>query len=477
MTLRLTLEDIVSKSETSSAARAAEQIMLDVQNPEIRVDEIMQRIQDKVRLRREQALPAQARNTAPMPLLTPDSWLGVDKALSRARESAQIGVALPPMSRTHGLKRAIAVVFARLFLRVAQLITRDQRVFNHAVVSALQAFFERIVSVDAQSARTAEQLSCEAGRVTGLAQESAALQQRVGELEARLRALDARLPALDARLRATDEQVAGEGVKLGQLRTSVSLQERRLTLLLEEAKRHLSDPDDQRQLQSMAAELPHVADAGYLHFEDTFRGSREEIRRRVAIYVPTLKNAGAGSESSPIVDLGCGRGELLEVLGNEGLKAWGVDSNAAAVEQCRALMLDVKKGDIFEWLRRLPDGSLGALTALHVVEHLPFSLVLELLDQALRVLRPGGVAIFETPNPLNLFVGASSFYVDPTHRNPVHPQTLHHLLEARGLIGLETLMLHPYPPEMLVPEDSEVARRFNRYFYGPQDYAVIGRRP
>jgi SAM-dependent methyltransferase len=444
--------------------------MLDVQNPEISVDEIMQRIQDKVRLRREQLLPAQARNAAPMPLLIPDSWLRVDKALSQARESAHIGVALPPMSRTHGLKRAIAVVFARLFLRVAQLITRDQRAFNHAVLSALQAFFERIVSVDERSARTAEQLSREAGRVTGLAQESAALQQRAGELDARLR-------ALDARLRAMDEQVAGEGVKLGQLRTSVSLQERRLTLLLEEAKRRLSDPDDQRQLQSMAAELPHIADAGYLHFEDTFRGSREEIRRRVSIYVPTLKNAGAGSEPSPILDLGCGRGELLEVLGNEGLKAWGVDSNAAAVEQCRALMLDVKKGDLFECLRGIPDGSLGALTALHVVEHLPFPLVLELLDEALRVLRPGGVAIFETPNPLNLLVGASSFYVDPTHRSPVHPHTLHHLLEARGLIGVETLMLHPYPREMLVPEDSEVARRFNQYFYGPQDYAAIGRRP
>jgi len=93
------------------------------------------------------------------------------------------------------------------------------------------------------------------------------------------------------------------------------------------------------------------------------------------------------------------------------------------------------------------------------------------------VLRPGGIAIFETPNPNNVLVGATNFYLDPTHRNPVHPQTLQYLVEARGLIQVETMMLHPYPEEMRIPEDTPVARIFNEYFYGPQDYAVVGRRP
>jgi len=134
--------------------------------------------------------------------------------------------------------------------------------------------------------------------------------------------------------------------------------------------------------------------------------------------------------------------------------------------------------DAFDALAKVADGSLGAITAIHVVEHLPMDLLFRLLDEALRVLRPGGVAIFETPNPQNVLVGASTFYIDPTHRNPVHPQTLHYLVEARGMIRVETLPLHPYPPEMQIPDgDSALARAFNQYFYGPQDYAVVGRRP
>jgi O-antigen chain-terminating methyltransferase len=168
---------------------------------------------------------------------------------------------------------------------------------------------------------------------------------------------------------------------------------------------------------------------------------------------------------------------LLELLRDEGLPASGVDSNRAAVEQCTSRKLDVSAGDAFEALHKISDGTLGALTAIHVVEHLPLALLFKLLDEALRVLRPAGVAIFETPNPQNLLVGACNFYVDPTHRNPIHPQTLQYLVEARGMVRVETLMLHPYPPEKRLPEDSPLARTFNDYFYGPQDFAVVGRRP
>jgi O-antigen chain-terminating methyltransferase len=200
------------------------------------------------------------------------------------------------------------------------------------------------------------------------------------------------------------------------------------------------------------------------------------IKKRVAVYLPALRE-GAGPERRPIFDFGCGRGELLELLRDEGLPASGVDSNRAAVDKCRAQGLDASAGDAFEALSKIPDQSLGGLTAIHVVEHLPLALLFKLLDEALRVLRPGGVAIYETPNPQNVLVGACNFYVDPTHRNPIHPQTLQYLTEARGMVRVETLMLHPYPEEKRLPEDSALARTFNDYFYGPQDFAVIGRRP
>jgi SAM-dependent methyltransferase len=137
----------------------------------------------------------------------------------------------------------------------------------------------------------------------------------------------------------------------------------------------------------------------------------------------------------------------------------------------------VALGDAFEVLGKTPDASLGGLTAIHVVEHVPFTLLMKLLDESLRVLRPGGVAIFETPNPKNILVGACNFYIDPTHRNPVHPETLHYLAESRGLARVETVMLHPCPPQARIAGDSPVVAIFNEYFYGPQDYAVVGYRP
>lgn len=425
--------------------------MLDVQNPEIKVDDIMQRIQEKVRLRREQGAPPLVGAGPPVP---EDSSLAFNQLLAQARDLAPVGAALPEMSRTHGLKRKIAAPVAKAFLRMAQLITRDQRAFNQAVVAALQGLLER----HARETARAEELA---------ARTAAETQRRLDELERRVAVLDAE----SAKARSA------QGLKLDQLRVAVSLQERRLTLLLEEARKRMPKLDAE-QLEALAGELPRVADAGYLTFEEAFRGSREDIKERVSIYLPKFRAAQAGTEQAPILDLGCGRGELLEVLKEQGLKASGVDSNTAAIDKCRELRLDVVAGDAFEVLGKVADGSLGGLTALHVVEHVPFALVLRLLDEALRVLRPGGIAIFETPNPTNILVGAANFYLDPTHRNPVHPQTLHYLLEARGLIQVETMMLHPFPAEMRLPEtDSPPARFINEHFFGPQDYAVVGRRP
>ena len=419
--------------------------MLDVKNPEIRVDEIMERIREKVRTRSQARAPAA---TLPPVALDLGGWEPVDGMLARAQEVAQVGASVPPMTRMRGLKRVVAGSVARTFLRLAQVITRDQRSFNLATIDILRTMDER--------ARR------EAGHVAALRAEVASVRSDLS--------------------RRIDEVQATDSRALGQLRTSMSLQERRFERFLDEAGDHAAGkttpaPVGAENGPSVAAESAHLWDAIYLHFEDEFRGTREEIKARVAVYLPKFREAGAGTEAAPILDLGCGRGELLEVLRTEGLVASGVDTNRAAVEQCRQQGLSVELGDAFDVLRKLPEASLGGLAALHVVEHLPFPLVLKLLDEALRVLRPGGVAIFETPNPKNVLVGSSNFYIDPTHRNPVHPLTLRHLMEARGLVGVETMMLHPLPPEARVPDaSSELARRFNEYFYGPQDYAVIGRR-
>src|SRR5262249_52098624 len=159
---------------------------------------------------------------------------------------------------------------------------------------------------------------------------------------------------------------------------------RRVSLLLEEARRRLPTPLDQEQLRVMEDEHRHRLDALYVAFENVFRGSQEDIRERLTIYLPILKDAGIGTTAMPIVDIGCGRGEWLEVLRKEELVAKGVDSNRIMVEQCRELGLEVAEGEGITFLRTLPNESVGAVTGFHIAEHLPFEDLVRLLDETVR---------------------------------------------------------------------------------------------
>jgi SAM-dependent methyltransferase len=415
--------------------------MLDVTNPDIPLDEIMQRIHEKVRARRERTSPARNAPTITELNAGAPASPAVEELFVRAEGSAHVGAALPPMTRLHGVKRKAASAIGRIFLRVAQLITRDQRTFNVAALDLLRE----------------------------LAGEAARLRTECFSLR---REMVASLEAAETRSR---EEAASNATKIAQLRTAMSLQEHRLSSLAEGDKPSASA----LPVRSAALESPsEVLDATYLAFEDQFRGSREEIKKRLAVYLPVLRGAQAGTEQAPVLDLGCGRGEMLELLRENGLTGFGVDTNRGAVEQCQALGLRVEAGDAFDFLRKISNATLGAVAAIHFVEHLPSGLVFQLIDECLRVVRPGGLVIFETPNPRNILVGACNFYLDITHRNPIHPQTLQYLLEARGMFSVETMQLHPCAAELHVPEDGSIlARRFNEYFYGPQDYAVVGRRP
>ena len=452
--------------------------MFSIDDPEISAAELTRRARQEAEHRATRShLPLEA--TPEPDALSAQAWAALHRAIKAAEYHAVVGETVPAMGTMQGLRRKIAEPIARLILRAAQLVTREQTSFNVRTIAALRALADALSTdqraVESRLARalqgTERQLARLAAEIAELTPQIRAHAQAVEAQTARADAIEyalwswrqedvARFEALERT--ATDERAA--------LRSELRLQEREIRRLAEQ--RH-GQPAVESSGQD---ELGGLLDTFYARFEDRFRGTREEIKARAEYCLAVVREAGAGTAERPVVDLGCGRGEWLELLTEHGLTGRGVDSNLVTVTDCRERGLDVVEGEALGYLRALPDRSCGAVTALHLIEHLPFATVIAIVDEIARVLVPGGVTILETPNPQNLLVGASTFYIDPTHRRPLHPETMRFLAEARGLTRVEIRYLHPMEGTA-IPEDAHpLASRLNEYLHGPRDFAVLGYR-
>jgi O-antigen chain-terminating methyltransferase len=183
----------------------------------------------------------------------------------------------------------------------------------------------------------------------------------------------------------------------------------------------------------------------YRAFEERFRGPRETIKARLRVYLPFVTPLAAARAEPKAIDLGCGRGEWLELLREAGIDARGVDMDESMLDACRNSGLAVASGDALSTLRSLPDGSHHIVSAFHLVEHLAFADLQSLVQEALRVLRPGGLLIMETPDPENLSVGSASFYLDPTHVRPLPAGLLSFLPQHYGFERVKILRLQELP--------------------------------
>lgn len=179
----------------------------------------------------------------------------------------------------------------------------------------------------------------------------------------------------------------------------------------------------------------------YRAFEDRHRGTRETIKDRLRVYTPFVQALLQAYPNAQAVDLGCGRGEWLELMAETGYDIQGVDLDEGMLEACHQRGLNAQTGDAIQHLQTLHDQSQTVVSAFHLVEHMPFDQLQELVMQAMRVLKPGGLLIMETPNPENLVVGTSNFYVDPSHEKPIPPLLLSFLAEYAGFFQVKTLRL------------------------------------
>ena len=294
--------------------------------------------------------------------------------------------------------------------------------------------------------------------------------------------------ALSARERRVEAAMAAMRAEHDELRSSVGvLQQATHQLSKELARRSDSVAPAGSIAEQTSPPVPGASDAlshKYVGFEDAFRGSPEQIRVRLADYVSMF--AGA----SDVLDIGCGRGEFLALLHEQGVTGRGIDLNDAMVEVCREKGLHATKADALSYLRGLPDGALGGLFAAQVVEHLEPAYLTTLLETAFDKLRPAAPIVLETINPACWFAFFESYIRDITHVRPLHPDTLKFLLIASGFNRIDIRYRVPYPEhEKLQPiavggalgdsADTINANttKLNQLLFTYLDYAAVAHRP
>lgn len=319
--------------------------------------------------------------------------------------------------------------------------------------------------------------------------------------------LTATLGGLAASLSEVSDDVAKRWERYEGLRTSVGTLQLSVQALKRETAKLPAMAPASGSVDAPPAATPNSAPASptsalaadplssfkYVAFEDLFRGDRSLIRARQEDY------AALFAKSQDVLDVGCGRGEFLQLLAEKGITARGVDLNHEMVQQCLAAGLDVTEADALSYLRQQPDDSLGGLMAAQVVEHLEPDYLLAFVQEAFRVLRPGSPIALETINVASWSAFFTSYLRDFTHAQPVHPDTLKFIVTASGFGDAEIRLRAPLPEsEKLLASPRSVreidlrttgvegravleladafdrnVERLNVQLYGPLDYVVI----
>jgi O-antigen chain-terminating methyltransferase len=403
---------------------------------------------------------------------------------------AAIGTVNP---RAPGLKNSIVQWVKKTIARSMDWHVREQVEFNRAAMVCVQSTIEALTEVNRSLAalvsahhhlkiemtellREAQELkdirnhwaewrvgfeerrnAAEIHMLRTISEQQGAFQQRLAMVEQAFRdALARNTVEVQQRLWKDLEHIRGEYEKLIHSELKVVRQ------------RALAQGSMMPAPAASPGPAAHI-DIDWLRFAENFRGSEERIREHQKMYAARFSGA-----EGDILDLGCGRGEFLEVAREAGLRARGIDQSQECVAICRSKGLSADHADLFEHLAALPDGALGGAYCSQVVEHIEPARLPDLVKLLAQKLHCGALAAIETPNPECLAIFATHFYLDPTHMRPVPAALLAFYLEEAGFGNVEVERLSPAVETM--PSLAELPSAVRDAFFGGLDYAIFARK-
>ena len=468
-----------------------------VELPTEELAEVVRQIRERVRARYPSASVGAAPAVALADLMP----------LLHARDAAQAKVAAigTVNPRPPGLLNSLIQLVKRLIARLLDWHVREQVEFNRGMVACVNATLEALNELNRSLAALATEVHRQAEalgvRIGACEQEARQLrdirshwsewrigwEKKVAEIEIRhLRAVAELQAAFDQRVRDGE---AGFAFRLAQaesaFRELAGRQHADFSRAMEEQLRQIR-LDFERQIHSelrtvrqrlalvsspaarQGPESPPAGGLDWLRFAERFRGGEAEVKAAQRRYVEDFRGCRR------VLDLGCGRGEFLELMAEAGIPALGVDLSGDCVALVRAKGLEAEQADLFEYLDGLADGSVDGIFCSHLIEHLTPERLPRLIELVARKLAHNGLLAIETPNPACLAIFATHFYVDPTHVRPVPASLLVFYLEEAGFGGIEVRQLAPAVETE--PALAELPEAVRSAFFGGLDYAVLARR-
>lgn len=400
--------------------------------------------------------------------------------LSNSIGDSNMNTLIPYYRPLHSHRRILGkpIVFMRRVIRrllrfLVEPITEEQSVFNASATALLNEMNSNICNIRNELSSTKSELSSNKD----------ALWNQINNIWNSLGNTGNELSSLTKHL---DNEKASLGTLIHEMYSHLDHSEMHVIRALKDyvtsnTAANISTSVKQDKSDVHSSDIDAYSSMDYFNFENHFRGTRHNIKKMLAVYLPFFEG------KSKVIDLGCGRGEFLELLKKNNIDCIGVDLYDEFIMYCRMKGLDVVCEDVNQYLRGLDDESVDGIFSAHLVEHLKIEELLALYKRSFEVLKPGGCIVIETPNPTCLGIYYNWFYADPSHVKPVHPKTQEYFLKESGFNSIEILYTDSskldYRLPLLHGENISNLNQFNDgmnhlsdILFGSMDYAVIAKK-